>query len=141
MIVDGGRAVDSRQSKVERKSQSDQPEAMARLVSGLGERARLLDRGGSSDGGTRGPGRFRVSADSAGFEVVCFHTHLQVQIPKGLERCLVACWPGCRLVVVIGRRKNDWVRWCRSGQAGAQQCCAPTNFVVTAFRQFAFGNW
>jgi hypothetical protein len=31
---------------------------------------------------------FRVSADSAGFEVVCFHTHLQVRIPEDLERWL-----------------------------------------------------
>jgi hypothetical protein len=28
---------------------------------------------------------FRVSADSAGFKVVCFHTHLQVQILKDLH--------------------------------------------------------
>ena len=30
--------------------------------------------------------RFRVSAESAGFEVVYFHIHLQVRNPKDLER-------------------------------------------------------
>jgi hypothetical protein len=31
-------------------------------------------------------GGFFISADSARLEIVCFHTHLQVQIPKCLRR-------------------------------------------------------
>jgi hypothetical protein len=40
-----------------------------------GRRGRLRV-GRSEDGGRDHPTSFRVSADSAGFEVVCFHTHL-----------------------------------------------------------------